>query len=252
MIPSRSKMRAEAGSRSIADACAAICRERQRGSVESRAMEIIGSAWHFIAHLDQVLVVWMQEYGSWVYGLLFAIVFCETGLVVTPFLPGDSLLFAAGALWATADRSIVALWATLVTAAFCGDNCNYWIGRLAGRRIEHFQNSRWINRSALERTQQFYLRHGGKTVVIARFMPIVRTFSPFVAGIGAMHYAKFLAFSIGGAVFWVVSLTSCGYWFGNIAFVREHFSVIVLAIVAVSLLPLAIEVLRARSRRSAS
>ena len=223
---------------------------RRCGSVESGAMEIIATAWHFIAHLDQVLVVWMQEYGSWVYGLLFAIVFCETGLVVMPFLPGDSLLFAAGALWATADRSIAALCVTLITAALCGDNCNYWIGRLAGKRIEQWQSSRWINRAALERTQQFYLKHGGKTVVIARFVPIIRTFSPFVAGIGAMHYAKFLAFSVGGAVFWVVSLTSCGYWFGNIAFVRENFSLVVIAIVAVSVLPIAIEVLRARSRGS--
>jgi membrane-associated protein len=211
-------------------------------------MEIIATAWHFIAHLDQVLVVWMQQYGSWVYGLLFAIVFCETGLVITPFLPGDSLLFAAGALWASADRSIGALCGTLIAAALCGDNCNYWIGRFAGSRIGQWQHSRWINRRALERTQEFYRKHGGKTVVIARFVPLVRTFSPFVAGIGSMPYPTFLAFSVGGAVLWVVSLVSAGYWFGNIAFVRENFSLVVFAIIAISLVPVAVEVLRERNR----
>jgi membrane-associated protein len=214
-------------------------------------MEFIANAWHFIAHLDQVLGVWLRDYGSWVYGILFGIVFCETGLVVAPFLPGDSLLFAAGALWASAERNIAALCLTLIGAAFCGDNCNYWIGRRFGRRIHRWDKSRWINREGLERTEAFYRRHGGKMVVLARFVPVVRTFSPFVAGVGAMPYLRFLAFSVGGAAFWVVLLVSAGYWFGNIPLVRQNFSLAILAVVVVSVLPLGIEVVRARLSRDA-
>src|SRR5215831_12218124 len=153
-------------------------------------------------HLDAHLAEWAGVLGPWVYALLFLIVFCETGLVVTPFLPGDSLLFASGALWAASKMPVELLGLTLIGAAFCGDNCNYWIGRLFGKRIAKSEG-RFLNRRALERTQGFYARHGGKTVVIARFVPFVRTFAPFVAGVARMAYVRFLGFSVAGALLWV-------------------------------------------------
>ena len=211
-------------------------------------MELLATAWQFIAHLDSELGLLLQQFGPWIYLILFLIVFCETGLVVTPFLPGDSLLFASGALWASAGMPVELLALTLVGAALGGDNCNYWIGRVFGNRFAKSE-SRFLNRRSLERTQAFYARHGGKTVVIARFVPIVRTFAPFVAGIGRMTYRRFLAFSVAGALVWVGLLVSGGYLFGTIPAVQEHFAWVILAIVALSLLPLCIEYAVRRLRR---
>ena len=199
----------------------------------SDGMEILAAAWQFIAHLDTELGGLLQRFGPWIYAILFLIVFCETGLVVTPFLPGDSLLFASGALWASSGMPVELLGLTLICAALCGDNCNYWIGRLFGSRIARSQG-RFLNKRGLERTQQFYVRHGGKTIVIARFVPIVRTFAPFVAGIGRMAYLRFLGFSVGGALLWVGLLVSAGYLFGGIPAVKRHFSWVVLAIIVLS------------------
>lgn len=212
-------------------------------------MEYLVTAWQFIGHLDGQLDLLLQHYGGWIYLILFLVVFCETGLVVAPFLPGDSLLFASGALWAAADMHVEILALTLVGAALCGDNCNFWIGRLFGSRIANTQHPRFLNRRALERTQAFYARHGGKTIVLARFVPVVRTFAPFVAGIGRMTYIRFLAFSVVGALLWVGLLVSCGYLFGGIPAVREHFAWVILAIVVFSIAPLAVEYAMARVRR---
>jgi membrane-associated protein len=211
-------------------------------------MELLATAWQFVAHLDSELGSLLQRFGPWIYLLLFLIVFCETGLVVTPFLPGDSLLFASGALWASAEMPVELLGLTLVGAALGGDNCNYWIGRLFGKRIAN-SRGRFLNRRALERTQSFYARHGGKTVVIARFVPIVRTFAPFVAGIGRMIYGRFLAFSVVGALFWVGLLVSGGYLFGTLPAVQEHFAWVIAAIVVLSVLPIGIEYAARRLRR---
>ena len=201
-------------------------------------------------HLDRHLGELLQQYGTWIYALLFLIIFCETGLVVTPFLPGDSLLFVAGTLWAAAGMEPAALAATLVVAAISGDNTNYWIGRFLGPRVFRWENSRIFNRRALEYTQEFYRRHGGKTVVLARWLPLVRTFAPFVAGIGRMAYARFLLFSVGGGLLWVVALVYAGYFFGNIPVVRQNLSLAIVGIVAVSLLPLAIGLIRHRLKKA--
>jgi membrane-associated protein len=204
----------------------------------------------FVLHFDKHLLEFVQTYGVWVYAFLFGIVFAETGLVVTPFLPGDSLLFVAGTLWATAGMDARVLAVTLITAALYGDNVNYWVGRYLGPRVFRWEGSRLFNRAALDRTHAFYERHGGKTIVIARFVPLVRTFAPFVAGIAKMSYAKFLAFSVGGAILWVVSLVGAGYFFGNIPIVRNNLTIVIFAIIALSLAPIAVEYLRARTRRA--
>jgi membrane-associated protein len=211
-------------------------------------MELVASLWDFVVHLDVHLAAFIAEHGVWVYALLFVIVFCETGLVVTPFLPGDSLLFVAGALAAAGGMEIGVVIALLVTAALCGDNVNYWIGRWVGPKVFRAEDSRWFNRRHLDRTHAFYERHGGKAIILARFVPIVRTYVPFVAGIGAMPYARYLAFCLAGALLWVVSLSLAGYWFGNIALVKDNLAVVIVAIVAVSVMPIAIEFLRARRR----
>jgi len=213
-------------------------------------MEAVAFAWDLFVHLDAHLSALLQQYGVWVYGLLFAIVFCETGLVVTPFLPGDSLLFVAGTLWATSGMNMNALVGVFVAAVLLGDNCNYWIGRYVGPKVFRSERSRFLNRSALDRTRAFYERHGGKTVIIARYLPLVRTFAPFVAGIGRMHYLRFLSFSVAGALLWVGSLTFAGYFFGNIPLVRQNLSVAIFGIIAVSLAPLAVEALRSRLRKA--
>jgi membrane-associated protein len=211
-------------------------------------MEILETLWFFHTHLDTELGGLLQDYGTWIYGILFLIVFCETGLVVAPFLPGDSLLFVAGAVWAAADLPIELLMATLVLAALCGDNCNYWIGRALSARARHWEGSRFFNRKLFDRTSAFYARHGGKTVILARFVPLVRTFAPFVAGVGRMRYLRFVGFSVVGALLWVGILVPAGFWFGNIDFVREHFEIVALVIVAISLLPLLVEWLRQRRK----
>jgi len=213
-------------------------------------MEILLFFLDLLLHLDKHLAALLQQYGPWIYLLLFLIVFCETGLVVTPFLPGDSLLFVAGTLWATASMDVHALMATLIAAALLGDNCNYWIGRYLGPRVFRWENSRFFNRKGLDYTHAFYQRHGGKTVIIARFLPLVRTFAPFVAGVGRMHYPRFMSFSVIGALAWVVSLVYAGYFLGTIPLVRQNLTAVILFIVAISLAPLIIEFIRARLRRT--
>lgn len=203
-------------------------------------------------HLDQYLSQAVADYGLWTYLLLFAIVFCETGLVVTPILPGDSLLFAAGAIAATTSLDLWALLAILSVAAVLGDTVNYSIGRYLGPKVFSGEKIRFLNREHLERTQQFYERYGGKTIVIARFVPIVRTFAPFVAGVGSMNYARFFAYNVFGGLLWVVSCVLAGYFFGNLPFVKDNFSAVVLGIVFVSILPGVFEYLRHRRSRTAS
>jgi membrane-associated protein len=190
-----------------------------------------------ILHLDVHLQLLTQEYGIWVYGILFLIIFCETGLVVAPFLPGDSLLFVAGALCGTGALQIELLAPLLMLAAFSGDNTNYWIGRLIGKRLVARSNGRWLKHEHLEKTHAFYEKHGGKTILFARFLPIVRTFAPFVAGIGEMSYRFFLTFSALGSVAWIGFFTLCGLFFGNIPAVKDNLMLIILGIIAISFLP---------------
>jgi len=209
-------------------------------------VEWIALAWDVALHLDRYLAAFIESYGAWVYALLFLIVYCETGLVVTPFLPGDSLLFVVGTLAAVGGLDIGVTMALLVTAALAGDNTNYWLGRWAGPRVFSDQASRWLNPRHLARAHAFYARHGGKTVVIARFVPVVRTYAPFVAGVGAMRYRRFLAFSVAGALLWVVSLCLAGYWFGNLPVVRQNLSLVIAAIVLASISPGIFGWLRAR------
>lgn len=210
-------------------------------------MEILAFLWDAVVHLDRHLAALLQHYGAWIYALLFLIVFCETGLVVTPFLPGDSLLFVAGTLWAAAGMDARVLAATLVAAALGGDNANYWIGRYLGPKVFRWPDSRFFNRRALDTTHAFYERHGGKTIIMARFVPLVRTFAPFVAGVGRMGYARFLAFSVASALLWVGALVAAGYFFGNVPLVKDNLTVAILAIIALSVSPIAIQALRARA-----
>lgn len=211
-------------------------------------MDIVLAFWDIVLHLDRHLAALLAEYGTWIYVLLFVIVFCETGLVVTPFLPGDSLLFVSGALWATAGMDVRLLAVTLIVAALLGDHCNYFTGRYFGPRVFRWEQSRFFNRRALDHTRAFYERHGGKTLVIARYLPLVRTFAPFVAGIGRMHYPRFLSFCVTGAVLWVVSLVGAGYYLGNLPFVKKNLSAIIVGIIFVSLLPVVIEAIRHKLR----
>lgn len=197
-------------------------------------------------HLDKHLAVIVADYGVWAYAILFVIVFCETGLVVTPFLPGDSLLFAVGALCATGAFDIWVSVALLFVAAVLGDAVNYKIGRTLGMSVFERPNSRIFRREYLERTQKFYERYGGKTIIIARFVPIVRTFAPFLAGVGEMHYLRFATFNVVGAALWVVLATGAGYLFGGIQIVKDNFSLVILGIIFVSILPAIVEILRAR------
>ena len=186
-------------------------------------------------HLDKHLADLVIHYGSWVYGILTIIVFCETGLVIAPFLPGDSLLFAIGALCAVGSLNPFIIAPLLFIAAISGDNLNYWFGRTIGSKAFSNPESKIFKQSYLQRTQSFYTDYGSKTIVIARFVPIVRTFAPFVAGLGKMNYRTFLSFSVGGALLWIILLISAGYFFGQIEFVKKNFSVVVLAIIAISI-----------------
>ena len=217
-------------------------------------MELITDGIDFLLHLDDKLKWLIGEYGTGTYVILFLIVFAETGLVVTPFLPGDSLLFAAGIFAGEGSLNLGVLYAVFLSAAFLGDNTNYWIGRYIGPKMFQQENSRFFKRAYLQKTHSFFERYGGKTIVIARFVPIVRTFAPFVAGIGAMNYPRFLLFSIAGNVLWVSVCCLAGYYFGNLEFVRSNFEVAVLAIVALSLAPALFEIVshRRRSRRLAA
>lgn len=203
-------------------------------------MELLTTFVDLMLHLDTHLAALVAQYGAWVYAILFAIVFCETGLVVTPFLPGDSLLFVAGALAAAGGMQIGLLIVLLVIAAVLGDAVNYTVGAWFGPKVFRWESSRFFNRSAFDRTHAFYERHGGKTVIIARFMPLIRTFAPFVAGVARMRYARFAMFNVSGALLWVVSLTLAGYWFGNLPWVKQNLTLVILAIIAISLAPVAV------------
>jgi Uncharacterized membrane-associated protein len=203
----------------------------------------------FILHVDRHLGGLFEHYGTWIYFILAGIVFCETGLVVTPFLPGDSLLFAVGAL---AGAGLIDPWLAfflLMAAAICGDNVNYWLGRKVGPAVFVRETSRLLNKKHLFHAQAFYEHHGGKTIIIARFVPIVRTFAPFVAGIGRMNYRRFLAYSLGGGILWTGSFIALGVFFGNLPVVRENFGLAVIAIIIISVMPAVIEILRARRRQ---
>ena len=213
-------------------------------------MELLLSGWDLLVHFDRHLATLLQQYGAWVYLLLFAIIFCETGLVVTPFLPGDSLLFIAGALAAGGGIDVHLLALLLVAAAVLGNSVNYSIGRFVGPKVFHWEDSRFFNKRALERAHAFYEKHGGKTIVITRFVPILRTFAPFVAGIARMTYLSFTAYNVAGALAWVLSLLYAGYWFGNVPFVKQNLTWVILGIIALSLMPLAFEYFRHRLLRA--
>ena len=203
-------------------------------------MELLAYFIDIVLHLDKHLAVMVQQYGVWIYAILFAIIFSETGFVVTPFLPGDSLLFVAGALAALGGMDIMILIAVLLAAAAFGNTVNYQIGRYLGPKVFQWENSRFFNKAALLKTHAFYEKHGGKTLVISRFLPLFRTFAPFVAGIGAMTWARFTFFNLIGAFGWVVSLTLAGYFFGNLPWVQKNLSAVIIGIIAISLIPVVI------------
>jgi len=207
-------------------------------------MELLKYGIHVFIHLDTYLGGIIKDYGIWTHALLFAVIFCETGFVVTPFLPGDSLLFAGGAFAALGSLNLTWLAVALPFAAVAGDNVNYWTGRTVGPKVFTSTSSRWLNRKYLDRTHRFYEKHGGKTIVIARFMPIIRTFTPFVAGIGSMTYPRFISYDVAGGLLWILTFTLGGYFFGNIPVVRHNFTMVILAIIMVSVAPAVIGALR--------
>lgn len=206
----------------------------------------------FILHIDVHLDSIIQSYGTWTYGLVFLIVFCETGLVVTPFLPGDSLLFALGAFSARGSLDVWLVILLLSVAAILGDTVNYWIGAKVGPAVFHRENVRFLNRRHLDRTHEFYERHGGKTIIIARFVPIVRTFAPFVAGIGKMSYGHFLAYNVVGGIAWVLIFVLGGFFFGNLPVVKRNFTFVIAAIIVISVMPAVVEFIRQRRAASGS
>ena len=208
-------------------------------------MDLLAAFIDLVLHLDTHLLALTQEYGIWVYAILFLIIYCETGLVVMPFLPGDSLLFVAGALCGLGALQLELLTPLLVLAAFSGDNTNYWIGRLVGMRLLHRANG-LIKREHIDKTHVFYEKHGGKTVLFARFLPIIRTFAPFVAGIGLMRYRLFVLFSALGSLLWIGSLTVAGYFFGNIPVIKDNLTLMIVGIIVISLLPAISEFFRHR------
>jgi membrane-associated protein len=209
-------------------------------------VELLATFFDILVHLDQHLAWLVAKYGVWIYLILFAIVFSETGLVVTPFLPGDSLLFAAGTIAAAGGMDVHFLVMVLIAAAILGDTVNYSFGHYLGPKVFHYKNSVWLNQEHLERAHAFYERHGGKTIVIARFVPIIRTYAPFVAGIGAMTYRRFIAYNVGGAVLWVVSLTYAGYFFGNLSVVKQNLTLVLIGIIILSIMPAVFEYVRHR------
>jgi membrane-associated protein len=213
-------------------------------------MDILSSFLQIILHLDTHLLALTQDYGVWVYGILFLIIFSETGLVVAPFLPGDSLLFVAGALCGLGALELKALLPILMLAAFIGDNTNYWVGRILGLKLVAMVGPRWLKPEHLEKTRIFYDLHGGKTIIFARFLPIVRTFAPFVAGIGVMSYRVFVAFSALGSLAWISGFILLGYFFGNIPFIKNNLTVMVLIIVLISFLPAITAFIRRRRQAS--
>lgn len=204
-----------------------------------------------ILHLDKYLAVLAAEYGLWIYLILFTIIFCETGLVVAPFLPGDSLLFVAGGLAAAGSMNVHLLVLLLFLAAVSGDNLNYWIGRFVGPRVFRWEQSRLFNKAAFDKAHAYFEKHGGKTIIIARFIPLIRSFAPFVAGVAHMEYRRFLPLDVFGGALWIGSLTYAGYFFANIPFVKEHLSFFVFGIIGISLLPVLHAWWRARGAASA-
>ena len=211
-------------------------------------MEYLTAFIDIILHLDKHLAMLVQQYGQWIYVILFVIIFSETGFVVTPFLPGDSLLFVAGALAALGGMEIGVLLAVLIAAAVLGNMLNYQIGRYLGPKVFHWEQSRFFNKAALQKTHAFYEKHGGKTLVISRFLPLFRTFAPFVAGAGTMSYQRFAAYNISGGVAWVGLMLFAGYFFGNIPEEKDNFSLVVLAIIILSIIPGVVAVWQERQR----
>jgi len=209
-------------------------------------MDFILSYIDFVIHFDRHLGGILQQYGTYTYAILFLIIFCETGLIVTPFLPGDSLLFVVGTFAAREDLDRNTLLMLLPLAAIIGDNVNYWIGHFFGPRMAEQGKSRWIRQEYMDRTRHFYEKYGGKTVFLGKFLPIIRTFAPFVAGIGSMSYPRFLLFNITGAITWVFVFVLAGYFFGNLPFVKKNFTMVILAIIVLSVLPSVVELIRAR------
>ena len=215
-------------------------------------MDLLTLIVDFILHVDIHLQALMNNYGLWVYAILFLIIFSETGLVVTPFLPGDSLLFAAGALSVGTALDVNLLTGTLILAAVLGNLTNYTIGHFFGERLFQNPNSRIFRRDHLDKTQAFFAKHGGKTIIMTRFLPIVRTFAPFVAGMGAMTYQRFMAFNFVGGLLWVVSFVYAGHFFGNLPAIRQNFTLLIVGIIIISVLPIVIGGVRQRMKRAAA
>jgi membrane-associated protein len=213
-------------------------------------VDIIANFIDAFMHLDKYLSMVIQNYGALTYAILFLIIFCETGIVVTPFLPGDSLLFAIGTFAAIGALDVKLVFILLSVAAIAGDTVNYWIGNFVGPKIFHKEDVRFFNKKHLERTHRFYEKHGGKTIIIARFVPIIRTYAPFVAGIGSMTYSRFLIYNVIGGILWIAVCVFAGYFFGNISIVKQNFSLVILAIILISIMPVAIEFIRHRYRTS--
>ena len=208
-------------------------------------METLRQLLDILLHLQDHLNDLAANYGPWIYGILFLIIFAETGLVVTPFLPGDSLLFAVGALVAGGTLNVFIAGALMLVAAILGDTVNYWVGKLAGVQLQR-RFPRLVKQEYIDRTSDFFERYGGKTIILARFVPIVRTFAPFVAGMGAMNYGRFMLFNVSGAILWIGLILPCGWFFGNLPFVKKHFELVVLGIIFVSVVPMLFELWKAR------
>jgi membrane-associated protein len=213
-------------------------------------MELISFLIDLILHLDEYLDMIIQWFGIWTYLILFVVIFIETGLVVTPFLPGDSLLFAAGTFAALGSLNVIWLFIALAIAAVLGDTVNYWIGHYIGPRV-FSEKSRFLKKEYLDRTHEFYEKHGGKTIFLARFIPIIRTFAPFVAGVGRMTYWHFISYNIFGGIVWTALFIFGGYYFGNIPFIRNNFSIVIIAIILISILPAVVEYFRGKQKKPA-
>jgi len=209
-------------------------------------MSIIQNLIEIFLHLDEHLAEFVNSYGTITYAILFLIIFAETGFVITPFLPGDSLLFAAGAIAAIGDLNIFFILAILMVAAILGDTANYWIGHFFGQKIVDSPKIKFINQKHIDQTEKFFQKHGGKTIILARFVPIIRTFAPFVAGVGRMNYGKFFSFNIIGGIAWVSLFTLVGYFFGNIPSVKHNFSLVIIAILLISVVPIGIEFIKSK------
>ncbi len=213
---------------------------------------MITDVFDFIIHIDRHLNGLIQQYGIWTYAILFVIIFAETGLVVVPFLPGDSLLFAAGAFAAQGSLEVSFLFFLLGAAAVFGDTANYWIGRAVGPTVFHDGKVRFLKKEYLDRTHRFYEKYGGRTIIIARFVPIIRTFAPFVAGVGRMSYMRFMSYNVFGGIGWIACFVFGGYFFGNIPSVKNNFTVVIMAIILISVMPAIIEIFRHRRHMSAA